>query len=81
MERRLKVRKYSKNNDPGPTTYETRASYFKMSSTTKKTLETKFSKAERMTFTLEEAKSKKNNPAVGKYDPKEATVYRPMRKF
>jgi len=81
MERNLEKKKYAKNNDPGPTTYETRASYFKMSSTTKKVLETKFSKDKRTTFSEEVAKSKKNNPAVGKYDPKEAIVYRPMRKF
>lgn len=80
MEKNLKDKKYKKNNEPGPNTYETRAPFFK-SSATVKSLETKFTKSERTTFSVEVARSKKYLPAVGKYDPNEKVAYKPMRKF
>jgi len=80
MEINLNKKKYGKNNSPGPSTYEIRAPYLKTSAT-QKTLETKFAKSERITFSIEAARSKKINPGVGKYDPKDEIVYKPMRKF
>lgn len=80
MEKNLKDKKYKKNNIPGPHTYETRAPYFKTSASLK-SLETKFSKSARTTFSVEMARSKKYLPAVGKYNPSEKAAYKPMRKF
>lgn len=80
MEKELANRKYRKNNVPGPNSYDNRATYYK-SSTTLKTIETKFTKSERRTFSVEYANSKKSIPAVGTYKPNENFAYKPMRKY
>lgn len=80
MQVALQKRKYAKNNNPGPATYNNSASFYKTSGSPS-SLKAQFSKLKRDCFVDTIKAKKKYLPAPCAYNPSDKTISRPMRKY
>lgn len=87
-ELRVEARRYRKNSLPGPATYANTT--MELKSAQKKTLNWKFQKSARITFTESVAKRNEKSPPPNKYQITDSiekraispsVVFKPMRKY
>ena len=82
MEKKIKARKWERNNDPSPFSYNTEKSYLKLSHANASNENHTFSKMPKISFQVEFEKRSSKVPSVGAYNiqPASEKIYKPMRK-
>jgi len=82
MEKRIKARKWERNNDPSPFSYNTEKSYLRLSNKDASNEKHTFSKMPKISFQVEFENRSKKIPSVGAYNIQKASenIYKPMRK-